>query len=169
MWPNSRMFAASRCQGLEYSSYTVHRRSGLYVKRCGECSNGEFREAVQTQEQADLKRIQDKLQRPLDESEASHSGISQLRSFLERLLQRQYLESVPSILPLLEKEVRTAVRSSALWLSFACILYMGNCHTVVFPKEGQMRLQGKPRGQLSLQYSGQPTTEIGYFWTSRGT
>ncbi len=34
--------------------------------------------------------------------------MQQLRRFLEQLLQRRYLESVPSIVPLLEREYRHA-------------------------------------------------------------
>ena len=35
---------------------------------------------------------------------------SQLRRFLEQLLQRRYLENVPAIVPLLEREYRCAAR-----------------------------------------------------------
>jgi hypothetical protein len=35
-------------------------------------------------------------------------GVSQLRLFLEQLLQRRYLDNVPYIVPLLEKESRSA-------------------------------------------------------------
>ena len=48
------------------------------------------------------------MKRPLEKAERSHIGVSQLRSFLEQLLQRRYLESVPTIVPLLEKEYRNA-------------------------------------------------------------
>jgi hypothetical protein len=33
--------------------------------------------------------------------------------------------------------------------------------TVLFPKEGQRDLPGKPRGQINLQYSGQPISILG--------
>ena len=42
----------------------------------------------------------------LDRSERNHLGVGQLRRFLEELLQKRYLENVPSIVPLLEKESR---------------------------------------------------------------
>jgi hypothetical protein len=35
-------------------------------------------------------------------------GVSQLRHFLERLLQQRYLENVPTIVPVLEREHRAA-------------------------------------------------------------
>lgn len=35
-------------------------------------------------------------------------GVGQLRRFLEQLLQKRYLENVPSIVPLLEREYRAA-------------------------------------------------------------
>ena len=43
----------------------------------------------------------------LDRSEKNHLGVGQLRRFLEELLQKRYLENVPSIVPLLEKEGRS--------------------------------------------------------------
>lgn len=42
----------------------------------------------------------------LEAAEAGHVGVQQLRSFLEQLLQRRYLDSVPAILPLLDHEYR---------------------------------------------------------------
>jgi hypothetical protein len=44
----------------------------------------------------------------LDKQELSRLGVHQLRRFLEALLQRRYLDSVPAIVPLLEREHRTA-------------------------------------------------------------
>lgn len=41
-------------------------------------------------------------------NERSRIGVSQLRRFLEQLLQRRYLENVPTIVPVLEKEFRSA-------------------------------------------------------------
>jgi hypothetical protein len=59
----------------------------------------------------DLHQVQDKLKRPLDDSEMAHCGVSQLRRFLEQILQQRYLESVPAIVPLLEQEFRNTVRA----------------------------------------------------------
>ena len=42
----------------------------------------------------------------LDKGERGHLGVGQLRRFLEQLLQRRYLDSVPAIVPLLERETR---------------------------------------------------------------
>ena len=50
------------------------------------------------------------MKRPLDDAEAAHCGVSQLRRFLEEVLQKRYLESVPAIVPLLEQEFRNTVR-----------------------------------------------------------
>ena len=43
----------------------------------------------------------------LDKTERSHLGVGQLRHFLEQLLQKRYLDNVPMIVPLLEKESRS--------------------------------------------------------------
>jgi len=56
---------------------------------------------------AELER---RLDRRLDRGERARTGVTQLRRFLEQLLQRRYLESVPSIVPLLEREYRIAAR-----------------------------------------------------------
>ena len=53
------------------------------------------------------------MKRPLDGAEATHCGVSQLRRFLEEVLQKRYLESVPAIVPLLEQEFRNTVRASS--------------------------------------------------------
>lgn len=58
----------------------------------------------------DAQQLQAKLKRALSEAERGALGVSRLRAYLERLLQRRYLESVPLIVPLLEQEFRTAVR-----------------------------------------------------------
>eukprot|EP00793_Prasinoderma_coloniale_P002129 PRCOL_00002637-RA len=71
-------------------------------------SNEQFREAVAQRELADVALLEKRMSRPLDREERSRVGISQLRHFLEHLLQRRYLESVPSIVPVLEHEHRTA-------------------------------------------------------------
>ena len=88
----------------------------MYNKPFEQCSssrrNDQFRDAVVAREAEDLKQVQHKLGRALDDREQNRCGVSQLRQFLEQLLQQRYLESVPTILPLLEQEFRTAVRSS---------------------------------------------------------
>jgi len=71
-------------------------------------SNDHFREAVQQREAEDTSVLGERMKRGLDKGERSHVGVSQLRSFLEHLLQRRYLESVPAIVPVLEKEFRNA-------------------------------------------------------------
>ena len=85
------------------------------------CSNEAFREAVSRREGEDARLLQDKLKRPLEATERSRLGISQLRGFLEQLLQTRYLESVPTILPLLEQEFRSTVRTLCGLVS-ACAL-----------------------------------------------
>jgi hypothetical protein len=85
----------------------------MQLMRVRACSNDEFREAVLRQEGDDVRRLGDRLQRSLDEGEARHCGVSRLRSFLEGVLRARYLDSVPHILPLLDKEYRTVVRARA--------------------------------------------------------
>lgn len=82
------------------------------------CSNDEFREAVERQEGEDARRLQERMQRSLDATEGSHCGVSQLRTFLEAVLRQRYLDSVPQMLPLLEKEFRKVVR---LWELQLCL------------------------------------------------
>ena len=71
-------------------------------------SNDHYREAVSQQELQDVHELQRKLGRQLEGPERARVGVSQLRRFLEQLLKRKYLDNVPSIVPLLEKEYRTA-------------------------------------------------------------
>jgi hypothetical protein len=71
-------------------------------------TNEAFREAVAGQEAADLAAVEARLDRRLDGNDRARLGVSQLRGFLERLLQRRYLENVPTIVPVLEQEHRSA-------------------------------------------------------------
>ena len=71
-------------------------------------SNEHYREAVVRQEQADTNELERRCDRRLTGNERSHVGVSQLRHFLERLLQQRYLENVPTIVPVLEREHRAA-------------------------------------------------------------
>lgn len=71
-------------------------------------SNEQFRNAVHQREEMDVALLEKRLDRPLEPQERSRIGISQLRRFLEQILQSRYLENVPSIVPLLEKEHRLA-------------------------------------------------------------
>ena len=82
-------------------------RVGLH-RECVFRTNEQYREAVTRQEAADLAQVEQRLGRTLDANERGRVGVSQLRSFLERLLQRRYLEHVPHIVPVLEKEHRNA-------------------------------------------------------------
>ncbi|KAK2665327.1 hypothetical protein Ddye_003901 [Dipteronia dyeriana] len=67
-------------------------------------SNEEFKQAVSLREIEDIVSLEEKLGRPLSKQERSRIGVSKLRFFLEELLQRRYMDSVPLIIPLLEKE-----------------------------------------------------------------
>eukprot|EP00892_Ulva_mutabilis_P001680 jgi/Ulvmu1/11512/UM078_0001.1 len=69
-------------------------------------SNDDFRAAVARQESQDGDLVAAKLQRSLDTEEGARCGVSRLRSFLEDLLRQRYLENVPSIVALLDKEFR---------------------------------------------------------------
>lgn len=73
-------------------------------------SNEHFREAVADREALDVAELEGRLGRRLDRAERARIGVGQLRRFLEHLLQRRYLENVPAIVPLLEKEYRSASR-----------------------------------------------------------
>lgn len=73
-------------------------------------SNDQFREAVALREAQDVAALEEKLDRVLSVDECAHVGVSRLRCFLEQLLQQRYLESVPLIVPLLDREYRMASR-----------------------------------------------------------
>ncbi|XP_014758379.1 dynamin-like protein ARC5 isoform X2 [Brachypodium distachyon] len=85
--------------------------------RVGSCheavfrSNEEFKKAISLREFEDVASLEDKLGRSLTKEEKNRIGLSNLRLFLEELLQKRYIESVPSIIPLLEKEHRAATRN----------------------------------------------------------
>ncbi|TKW07227.1 hypothetical protein SEVIR_7G294000v4 [Setaria viridis] len=84
--------------------------------RVGSCheavfrSNEEFKKAISSRESEDIVSIEDKLGRSLTTEEKERIGVSNLRLFLEELLRKRYIESVPLIIPLLEKEHRNATR-----------------------------------------------------------
>ncbi|XP_058214266.1 dynamin-like protein ARC5 isoform X3 [Rhododendron vialii] len=73
-------------------------------------SNDEFKQAISLREVEDIASLEEKLGRPLSKQERSRIGVSSLRLFLEELLQRRYMDSVPLIIPLLEKEYRSTTR-----------------------------------------------------------
>uniref|UniRef100_A0A6N2L9Y3 Dynamin-type G domain-containing protein n=1 Tax=Salix viminalis TaxID=40686 RepID=A0A6N2L9Y3_SALVM len=73
-------------------------------------SNDDFKQAISLREVEDISSLEEKLGRPLSMKERNRIGVSKLRSFLEELLQKRYMDSVPLIIPLLEKEYRTATR-----------------------------------------------------------
>ncbi|XP_039835821.1 dynamin-like protein ARC5 isoform X2 [Panicum virgatum] len=84
--------------------------------RVGSCheavfrSNEEFKKAISSRESEDITSIEDKLGRSLTTEEKERIGVGNLRLFLEELLRKRYIESVPLIIPLLEKEHRNATR-----------------------------------------------------------
>ncbi|XP_062091625.1 dynamin-like protein ARC5 [Humulus lupulus] len=73
-------------------------------------SNDEFKQAISLREMEDVASLESKLSRSLSEQERSRIGVSKLRSFLEELLKKRYMDSVPLIIPLLEKEYRSTTR-----------------------------------------------------------
>uniref|UniRef100_A0A803NVB2 Dynamin-type G domain-containing protein n=1 Tax=Cannabis sativa TaxID=3483 RepID=A0A803NVB2_CANSA len=73
-------------------------------------SNDEFKQAISLREMEDVASLENKLGRSLSEKERSRIGVSKLRAFLEELLQKRYMDSVPLIIPLLEKEYRSTTR-----------------------------------------------------------
>ncbi|KAK3031514.1 hypothetical protein RJ639_036028, partial [Escallonia herrerae] len=73
-------------------------------------SNDEFKQAISLREMEDVASLEDKLGRSLSHKERSRIGVSSLRLFLEELLQKRYMDNVPLIIPLLEKEFRSTTR-----------------------------------------------------------
>ncbi|CAI7830157.1 unnamed protein product, partial [Closterium sp. NIES-54] len=70
-------------------------------------TDDDFRDAVARREMSDLAALEDKMGRPLSDDERARVGVSRLRLFLEQMLQQRYLESVPYIVPLLDKEYKS--------------------------------------------------------------
>lgn len=70
-------------------------------------SDDHFREAVGLREGQDVHALQEKLDRALNKEERSRVGVRRLRWFLEHLLQQRYMESVPNIMPLLDREYKS--------------------------------------------------------------
>ncbi|XWS39690.1 hypothetical protein CRYUN_Cryun18bG0076500 [Craigia yunnanensis] len=73
-------------------------------------SNDEFKKAIVSREMEDVASLEEKLGRQLSKQERSRIGVSKLRLFLEELLQKRYMDSVPLIIPLLKKEYRSTTR-----------------------------------------------------------
>ncbi|KAJ4966790.1 hypothetical protein NE237_018639 [Protea cynaroides] len=73
-------------------------------------SNDEFKQAISLREMEDVTSLEEKLGRSLSKEERSRIGVSSLRLFLEELLLKRYMDNVPSIVPLLEKEYRSTTR-----------------------------------------------------------
>ncbi|KAK7400283.1 hypothetical protein VNO78_11487 [Psophocarpus tetragonolobus] len=73
-------------------------------------SNDDFKQAVCFREIEDVASLEEKLGRALSKQERSRIGVSKLRLFLEELLQKRYINNVPLIIPLLEKEYRSVTR-----------------------------------------------------------
>ncbi|KAA3482569.1 dynamin-like protein ARC5 isoform X2 [Gossypium australe] len=67
-------------------------------------------QAIISREVQDIASLEEKLGRQLSKQERSRIGVSKLRHFLEELLQKRYMDSVPSIIPLLEKEYHSTTR-----------------------------------------------------------
>ncbi|KAI7747678.1 hypothetical protein M8C21_029016 [Ambrosia artemisiifolia] len=73
-------------------------------------SNDEFKQAISLREMEDVTSLEEKLGRSLSKQERSRIGVSSLKLFLEELLMKRYMDSVPLIIPLLEKEHRGTTR-----------------------------------------------------------
>ncbi|KAL4362798.1 hypothetical protein GQ457_04G004090 [Hibiscus cannabinus] len=73
-------------------------------------SNEEFKQAIISREVQDIASLEEKLGRQLSKQERSRIGVSKLRVFLEELLQKRYMDSVPLIIPLLEKQYHSTTR-----------------------------------------------------------
>ncbi|GFR45611.1 hypothetical protein Agub_g7018 [Astrephomene gubernaculifera] len=73
-------------------------------------SHDAFRERLAEREVTDVGELEAKLGRKLSRAERDHIGVGALRRYLEQLLQRRYLDAVPSIVPLLEAEQRATLQ-----------------------------------------------------------
>ncbi|XP_051138080.1 dynamin-like protein ARC5 [Andrographis paniculata] len=73
-------------------------------------SNDEFKQAISLREMEDIVALEEKLGRTLSKQEKNRIGVSSLKLFLEELLQKRYMDSVPLIIPLLEKEYRSTTK-----------------------------------------------------------
>ncbi|ERM97732.1 dynamin-like protein ARC5 [Amborella trichopoda] len=73
-------------------------------------SNDEFKQAVSLRELQDVASLEEKLGRPLSRDERCRIGLSSLRLFLEEVLRKRYMDSVPLVIPQLEKEHRSTTR-----------------------------------------------------------
>ncbi|CAN4084788.1 unnamed protein product [Withania somnifera] len=86
----------------------------LCLEDCNDWSNATTRrvvmQAISSREVEDLVVLEEKLGRALSKQERSRIGVNSLRLFLEELLLKRYMDSVPSIIPLLEKEYRSSTR-----------------------------------------------------------
>ena len=105
--PGKSVLETSPLGGGPFFSSVPSGRVGL-SRECLFRSNDQYRDAVTAQEAADLDALEARLCRQLVDGERCRVGVSQLRLFLEKLLQRRYLDNVPTILPVLEREHRNA-------------------------------------------------------------
>ncbi|AQK39611.1 dynamin-like protein ARC5-like isoform X1 [Zea mays] len=82
----------------------------LCLEDCSDWSNATTRrvvmQAILSRELEDIASIEDKLGRSLTTMEKDRIGVGNLRLYLEELLQKRYIKSVPLIIPLLEKQHR---------------------------------------------------------------
>ncbi|KAE8672759.1 Dynamin-like protein ARC5 [Hibiscus syriacus] len=72
--------------------------------------SGRVGSAIISREVQDIASLEEKLGRQLSKQERSRIGVSKLRLFLEELLQKRYMDSVPLIIHLLEKEYHSTTR-----------------------------------------------------------
>lgn len=107
MHPPTRLLAGTVLGGGPFFTSVPSGRVGLH-RDSQYRSNEHYREAVLGREQKDIVDLERRMDRQLGSQERSRVGVSQLRFFLERLLQQRYLENVPTIVPVLEREHRIA-------------------------------------------------------------
>ena len=88
--PSRTLLEASPLGGGPFFSSVPSGRVGLSREALFR-SNDHYREAVLNQELADIAEVEKRLDRRLEGAERGRVGVSQLRQFLERLLQRRYL------------------------------------------------------------------------------
>ncbi|KAG0561482.1 hypothetical protein KC19_9G067700 [Ceratodon purpureus] len=105
--PSQRLLEGNILSGSPFFTSVPSGRVGV-TRDSVHRSNDHFREAIALREAQDIALLEEKLDRQLTKEELAHVGVSRLRLFLEQLLQRQYMDSVPTIVPLLDREYRTA-------------------------------------------------------------
>ncbi|KAF8404044.1 hypothetical protein HHK36_008921 [Tetracentron sinense] len=99
-----------KCRGRPLVKQNCGRRGASVLEQRRLHCSITYERAISLREMEDIASLEEKLGRSLSKEERSRIGVSSLRLFLEDLLQKRYMDSVPLIIPLLEKEYRGTTR-----------------------------------------------------------